>query len=172
MFDKDLPLFLVLDPSQKTEHIRKYWGSEMLESILKAVEETVGFLIYSQYHMLTIHCILSQYKDRYFEMHGNNLLLSQPRRTGKSATRKVGILIRELSSDDESDRDCMETGDSSINAVADDSAVPWHKDFNGYLNSKDQLGDLSIVEWWGVSVIPLLPYDNVEYCHLVECCSI
>ena len=35
---------LVLDPSQKTEHIRKYWGQEKLESILEEAEETVSVL--------------------------------------------------------------------------------------------------------------------------------
>ena len=33
---------LVLDPSQKTEHLHKYWGQEKLESILKEAEETVS----------------------------------------------------------------------------------------------------------------------------------
>jgi len=33
---------LVLDPSQKTEHIRKYWGQEKLDSILKEAEEMVS----------------------------------------------------------------------------------------------------------------------------------
>jgi hypothetical protein len=33
---------LVLDPSQKTEHIRKYWGQGKLESILKEAEETIS----------------------------------------------------------------------------------------------------------------------------------
>jgi hypothetical protein len=35
---------LVLDPSQKTEHICKYWGQEKLESILKEAEETFSVL--------------------------------------------------------------------------------------------------------------------------------
>jgi hypothetical protein len=83
-------------------------------------------------------------------MHGNNPTPSQPRRTGKSAIRKVGILIRELSSDD--DEDCMESG---ANSTTGDSTDPWRKDFNGYLNSKDQLGDMTIVEWWGVSLLQM-----------------
>jgi hypothetical protein len=33
---------LVLDPSQKMEHIRKYWGQEKLESILKEAKEMVS----------------------------------------------------------------------------------------------------------------------------------
>jgi hypothetical protein len=32
----------VLDPSQKTEHIRKYWGKEKLEEVLKSAAEMVS----------------------------------------------------------------------------------------------------------------------------------
>jgi uncharacterized membrane protein YhfC len=32
----------VLDPMQKTEHIRKYWGKEKMEEVLKSVAETVS----------------------------------------------------------------------------------------------------------------------------------
>jgi hypothetical protein len=58
--------------------------------------------------------------------------------------RKFGTLIRELS-DDEDDIDMSTTSPDELHA-------PWRKDFNGYLNSKDQLGNMSIVEWWGVSI--------------------
>ena len=72
-------------------------------------------------------------------------------RTGKSATRKLGILIRELS-DDEDDTD------SSLASpiVPEDLRAPWQKDFNGYLNSKDQLSNMTITEWWGVSIAHIL----------------
>jgi hypothetical protein len=58
--------------------------------------------------------------------------------------RKFGTLIHELS-DDEDDIDMSTTSPDELHA-------PWWKDFNGYLNSKDQLGNMSIVEWWGVSI--------------------
>jgi len=115
----------VLDPSQKTEHIRKYWGDDKLESLLKQAEEA--------------------YKNRYLEMYGNNLAPAPRRRTGQSATRKLGILIRELS-DDEDDAD---SSPASPIVPEDLRRAPWQKDFNGYLNSKDQLGNLTITEWWG-----------------------
>lgn len=89
-------------------------------------------------------------------MYGNNLAQPQLRRTGKSARRKVGILIRELSDDDDDSND-----DGNTSSVPDDSA-PWRKDFNGYLYSKDQLGDMSIVEWWGVRIFPILPHYDAE----------
>ena len=60
---------------------------------------------------------------------------------------KVSQLICELSSDDDDD-DCIESGGDFMIGK---STAPWHKDFNGYLHSKDQLGDMTIIEWWGVS---------------------
>ena len=36
------PSFQVLDPSNKTEHIRKFWGDEKLKSILKNAEAMVS----------------------------------------------------------------------------------------------------------------------------------
>jgi hypothetical protein len=76
-------------------------------------------------------------------MYGNSSAPAPLRRTGKSAMRKVGVLIRELSDDE--DEVSIEPGTSSI-----DLSKPWRKDFNGYLNSKDQLGNMTIIEWWGV----------------------
>lgn len=58
--------------------------------------------------------------------------------------RKIGILIRELSDDEDEDEA------SSI--TPEDLSAPWRKDFNGYLNSKDQLGNITIIEWWGVRI--------------------
>lgn len=64
--------------------------------------------------------------------------------------RKVGILIRELSDDSDEGPESQDAHSSSI--LPDDLRAPWLTDFNGYLNSKDQLGNMTIVEWWGVSV--------------------
>jgi hypothetical protein len=79
----------------------------------------------------------------------------------KSAIRKVNVLIQELLDDEDDDKN-MES-----NPIP--STTPWHKEFNSYLYSKDQLGDMSIVEWWGVHKVPfvLLNYcaDNLK----VEC---
>jgi hypothetical protein len=36
----------VLDPSGKTEHIRRYWGADKLNNILERAEEIVGSIIY------------------------------------------------------------------------------------------------------------------------------
>jgi hypothetical protein len=87
----------VLDPLEKNEHIRKYWGSEKLKSILKEAEEMVSVLIVCVGAYADAREIMLQYKEHYLEMYGNDPALLQPRRMGKSAIRKVGILIRELS---------------------------------------------------------------------------
>jgi len=75
-------------------------------------------------------------------MYADNRVLP-PNRTGSSITRKVGILLRELS-DDEDDTDPQ---GQDVPANLND---PWREDFNGYLHSRDKLGTMTIVEWWGV----------------------
>jgi hypothetical protein len=157
---------LVLDPSQKTEHIRKYWGQEKLEDILKEAEETVS--VVSNIQVLQCALTILQYKQRYLEMYSNSSTPAPAWRTGKSAIRKVGILIRELSDDDDDSSDPgIETHTSSI--TSSEPSAPWRKDFFGYLNSTDQLGNMTIVEWWGVrlshihALFYFLTYRLVQY---------
>jgi hypothetical protein len=64
--------------------------------------------------------------------------------------RKIGTLIRELSDDEDED------DEDALTLAPDELRAPWRKDFHGYLNSKDQLGDMSIIEWWGVSTSQFL----------------
>lgn len=88
-----------------------------------------------------------QYKERY-------LLLSAARTDSssvptsswgsKSAAANVQHLVRELSDDEDNSGSETTMG---LNALTDE---PWLIDFNGYLNSPDQLGKHSIVQWWGV----------------------
>jgi len=66
--------------------------------------------------------------------------------TESLTTRKVGILLRELS-DDEDDADAH--GWDVPTNVND----AWHEDFKGYLHSRDKLGAMTIVEWWGVWIL-------------------
>ena len=82
-------------------------------------------------------------------LYGDGSRLAQtPRQqqTGKSAMHKVKTLIQELS-DDEDDNNI-----NSLTLAPDELHAPWRRDFHGYLNSKDQLGNISIIEWWGVHV--------------------
>jgi hypothetical protein len=80
-------------------------------------------------------------------MYGGNL--APPlNRTGSLTTRKVGVLLRELS-DDEDDADAY--GQDPPTNPND----PWREDFKGYLHSRDKLGAMTIVEWWGVWIFLL-----------------
>jgi len=80
-------------------------------------------------------------------MYGHNPAPAPSRQTGKSAMRKVGVLLRELS-DDEDD-----TLARVSPVLCDNSSEPWLPGFNSYLQSSDHLGDMSIVEWWSVSSV-------------------
>jgi hypothetical protein len=64
--------------------------------------------------------------------------------------RKVGVLIRELSDNDDEGNDVIESRASPI--TPGEPSAPWRKDFFGYLNSIDQLGNMTIVKWWAVRV--------------------
>ena len=105
--------------------------------------------------------MFSQYKKRYLEMYGNNSAPGSLRQTGKSAICKVGVFIRELSDDE--DETSIELDTSPI-----DLHSPWYKDFNGYLNSKDQLGNMTIIEWWGVCIVHFM-FEQRFHKVLVEC---
>jgi len=76
-------------------------------------------------------------------MYGNNPA-PPPKKMGNLTTRKVGILLHKLSNDEDDDEP------SDIGDVTGSQHVPWHSGFHGYLNSRDQIGAMTIVEWWGV----------------------
>jgi hypothetical protein len=77
-------------------------------------------------------------------MYGNNPAPAQLRCTGKSAMRKVGILLRELSDDED---------ELLPSTMLVDLSEPWLPGFNSYWDSKDHLGEMTIVEWWSVRMI-------------------
>ncbi|KAF8234649.1 hypothetical protein L208DRAFT_1393649 [Tricholoma matsutake] len=111
------------------EHIRKYWGQGKLESILKEAKEMLS------------------YKQHYLEMYSNRSTPVPAWQTGKSAMRKVGILIHELSGDDDDSSNGIKSRASPI--TPSEPSAPWRKHFFSYLNLMDQLGNMTIVEWWG-----------------------
>jgi len=76
-------------------------------------------------------------------MYGNNPA-PPPKKTGNLTMCKVGILLCKLSNDENNDKP------SFIGDVSSSQHVPWHSNFHGYLNSRDQLRTMTIVEWWGV----------------------
>ena len=71
---------------------------------------------------------------------------------------KVGVLICGLSDDDDEDNNGIQSCASPI--TPSEPSAPWCKDFVGYLNSTDQLSNMTIVEWWGVCV-PHFMFDLI-----------
>jgi hypothetical protein len=79
-------------------------------------------------------------------------------RTGNLTTHKVGILLRELSDDEDNADTCEQDAPTNLND-------PWRDDFKGYLHSRDQLGAMTIVEWWGVWMSFILYIIYSQHCH-------
>ncbi|KAL1939214.1 hypothetical protein VTO73DRAFT_10255 [Trametes versicolor] len=121
-------LAMILDPSQKKRHLERYWGKELSNQSLKRIEK--------------------MYKERYLSILAVSADDSSARTSGhgsRTAAAKVQRLARELS-DDEDD-----SGSDVAAGLDASTAEPWLVDFNGYLNSPDQLGKHNIVQWWGVN---------------------
>jgi hypothetical protein len=104
---------------------------------------------------LLMHTLMGhQYKCRYLKLYGNS---APPRRStakGKkpymAGSQKLNKLLRELSSDDDSEADRSPATTSASNLVL--PAKPWLDDFNAYLNSRDYLTmHQTVVQWWGVN---------------------
>ena len=68
---------------------------------------------------------------------------SKTRTNQNTQHQQLNRLMRELSDDEDSD---IPTPVSST-----DPAQPWLQEYHGYLNAKDHLGGLSIVQWWGIN---------------------
>lgn len=65
---------------------------------------------------------------------------------------KVRVLLCELSDD----KDNTDPSNHRLDVLTD----PWCGDFNSYLHSRDELGTMKIVEWWGVSTRPYTPESH------------
>jgi hypothetical protein len=88
-----------------------------------------------------------QFKERHIELYGEHGAPTSP----KKMTGKIPMLLRELSSDEESDHD----GELEESLV--DPQSPWLKEFHLYLNSATSVPkSLSIIQWWGVSQLFLI----------------
>lgn len=131
----------VLDPSGKINHVRRYWGADKLDEVLMRAEEIVGSIFLLDKASLINN---DKYKERYKEMYASNA--APPRKNlANLTTRKVGVLFRELSDNEEGLDTDMEDDFADPND-------PWRADFKGYLHSRDQLGTMTTVEWWGVCI--------------------
>ncbi|KAG6852135.1 hypothetical protein C0991_002699 [Blastosporella zonata] len=116
---------MLLDPSKKATHLQKYWGQELTKKALTQAEGT--------------------YKARYIEMYGDGRTAA-PTSQKSAHSSKLNHLLRELSDSDDDDIE-IKIGTPS----AAEQGKPWLRDFHGYLNSTDILGNMSIVGWWGLN---------------------
>ena len=80
-----------------------------------------------------------QYRIRYLELNRDNNTVPPIR---KRHGLKINSLLRELSDDD--------MDDITTSGTPADPHKPWLPGFHLYLNTHDELGDSTIVEWWGV----------------------
>ncbi|KAF8336664.1 ribonuclease H-like domain-containing protein [Amanita rubescens] len=129
---------MLLDPTLKIEHVRKYWGEELAKNALEHTEE--------------------MYKQRYLLLYRNSPAprLAKGRIMPHTRSKKVQRLMRELSSDDDSGSgvDGLTGGATPTTSASNftQAAKPWLDDFNAYLNSRDYLmEDQTVVQWWGLN---------------------
>jgi len=100
-----------------------------------------------------------QFKACYLEM-GKSASTSQPSvKKGKaSGPRK---LIRETQSEDEDDN-----MDNSPSTADTDPSRPWYADFKNYIDTLEMKPPpgMSIVQWWGISILHLISNSSVPHC--------
>ncbi|KAF8545652.1 hypothetical protein OG21DRAFT_165877 [Imleria badia] len=125
---------MLLDPAQKSNHIRMHWGEELLTDAILHAEE--------------------MYKERYNTLYGNNAHSSQATGNGQKVTshgRKLNTLVQ-LSSDEDSDTE-VSPRRTDVGRQWRDPAKPWLQGFHEYLQTHENMGDLSIVQWWGINAV-------------------
>ncbi|KAG6846029.1 hypothetical protein H0H87_011077, partial [Tephrocybe sp. NHM501043] len=121
-----------LDPERKMAHFVKYWGNALAKKVCEDAEKI--------------------FKDRYFELHSRNLQQNtskQAKTTNSGQPRKIRRLLSHLESDSEDDVSNSDHVSSSTHTH--DSAKPWLKEFNKYLDSDDELNEMTLVQWWGIN---------------------
>lgn len=93
-----------------------------------------------------------KYKERYNLLYGNNMDSSQA--VGQkmmSQGWKLNTLVQ-LLSDEDSDTEML-LGHTDAGRQWCDLAKPWLQDFHKYLQMHENVGDLLIVQWWGINAI-------------------
>ncbi|OJT04203.1 hypothetical protein TRAPUB_5111 [Trametes pubescens] len=134
--DSDVYTFaMLLDPSQKARHLDKFWRKELRQEAVDRAE--------------TI------YKKRYYELAAKvDGPTTEQRASATSAAlrwEQQRARRRVLSDDEDSDAD-NDSHTSAATALGGRSQPdPWRQDFHGYLNSPDDLGGKTIVQWWGIN---------------------
>jgi len=81
-------------------------------------------------------------------------------RTAGTGNHQLDALLGELSDDDAPEEAPQHAPSLAISRTSSvslldpvDPAKPWRRDFHAYLNSKDHLGDLTVVDWWGINAL-------------------
>jgi hypothetical protein len=129
----------VLDPSQKDLHIKRFWGRVKHADALKEAEKMVCTMM--SFFITKMSHVGVQFRVRHIELYGEHGAPTSP----KKKTGKVHVLLRELSSDEDSD-------DGELEESLLDPQSPWLKEFHLYLNSATSVPkSMSIIQWWGVS---------------------
>ncbi|KAG2079500.1 uncharacterized protein F5147DRAFT_661838 [Suillus discolor] len=128
---------MLLDPTQKAAHIRRHWGNDLLHEVLENAK--------------------AMYKESYLEMHGDDAGKSSASTELCTSTgnHRLDVLLNELSDGDEDALDTPYQDPPTLSRTSSaclfDSVDPlklWLHNFHAYLNSKDHLGGMSIVQWW------------------------
>jgi hypothetical protein len=132
-------MLLVLDPSAKMGHFKKYWSTELQADVIKTAENIVC------YHPDPLPSILNhkQYKERYLEMYGTAPAPLPPK---KKDVSKVAKLLRQLSDSDSED----DGADNATPVAPADPKKPWLPGFRLHLDTQDHLNGMSLAHWWGV----------------------
>lgn len=131
---------MLLDPTQKAAHIRRYWGNDLLHEALENAE--------------------AMYKECYLEMHGDDAEKSSASTELRTSTgnHRLDVLLNELSDGDEDALDTPYEDPATLSRTSSaclfdsvDPLKPRLHDFHAYLNLKDHLGGMSIIQWWGIN---------------------
>ena len=92
---------------------------------------------------------------RWYALHESST--SVTRTEHKKKPTKIGALLRELSSDDESDDAPLLSSDAG--ALMDDPDKPWMPEYLRYTRSVEHVPEsMSTIEWWGVRVFLSLSF--------------
>jgi hypothetical protein len=131
---------LVLDPKEKMRYFKKHWSSELQEDVVNCVEEIVRYVFLVPFQCLTY---ISQFKERYLALSADSPTTQS---TQRKTNKKLHVLLRELSDDEEMATDAGTD-------VPEDPNRPWLRDFRSYLDVVEQVPEgCSTIRWWGVSI--------------------
>lgn len=162
---------LVLDPTQKAAHINRYWGEELLHEALQNTKSMVSFPPLFAGLFDTIF----KYKEHHLEMYRdstNRTLMSADLQTASTGNHKLDVLLDELFDGEE--EETVQHAPSALSHTSSmfildsvDPSKPWLCDFYTYLNSKDHLGEMTIVQWWGIN-LPRYPVWALLACNFLS----